>query len=179
MSEHPLVKFDPVNKMWIQHATAQQIREYYATQEQWKSYFKFSFVRNPFDRLVSSYISISKYHKFPLNKLGFRDFVFKEGKYKELLDPATSSESESRFHHLVPAVDYLFEKDKLLVDFVGKFENLAEDWKFVCKKLGAKLTLPHANKRDHWPYRTHYDEETRELVAKLYKKDLELFGYEF
>lgn len=78
---------------------------------------------------------------------------------------------------------YHFVTDKnmrLLVDFVGKLENTAEDLKQIYNNLGIDPSpeLPHKN-RTTQGYRRYYDEETRELIQKRYAKDFEIFGYAF
>ena len=68
----------------------------------------------------------------------------------------------------------------LIVDFVGYFERLEEDFKEVCRRIGIPAALPppkaHAPRKD---YRSFYTDETRDLVAEAYAQDIDLFGYTF
>ncbi len=164
---------------------------------QFKSYFKFSFVRNPWARLVSEYVYRNHAWKYP-----FKDYIF-----KHFPDPTWSDE----YCHVIPQYYFLYDdKGNRLVDFVGKFENLQKDFNEVCRLLDIPARhLSHSNpsksffklrsdagfcdrlKRlrgrlswsqkqntfDH--YSKYYDAETKEYVAELYKKDIEAFSYEF
>ena len=69
------------------------------------------------------------------------------------------------------------------VDFIGRFENLQEDWKIVCKNIGIDEKLPHTNKNNNRPYRlgyrSFYNDETKQIVAEKFKNDIAIFGYEF
>ncbi len=71
------------------------------------------------------------------------------------------------------------ESGNLLVDFVGKFENLDQDFQSICQKVGISASLPHINKSKRTNYQDYYDAETRDLTARLYAEDIERFGYTF
>ena len=72
------------------------------------------------------------------------------------------------------------EEGAVIVDFIGRFENLNEDTGTVFRNLGISgASLPHNNSSHHRDYRSYYTEETRDLVAERYARDIEFFGYEF
>jgi hypothetical protein len=91
----------------------------------------------------------------------------------------------NKYRQVRPQHEYIYENNKLLIDHVGRFENLANEWKFLCEKLKINDKLFHIRgytinehlKNKH--YRDYYDDETKAYVSETYKKDLELFGYEF
>ena len=75
--------------------------------------------------------------------------------------------------------------ENLIVDFVGKYENLQNDWQLVCDHLELcqnslkNLQLNHFNKSFHENYRKYYNENTIERVYNIYKQDIKLFNYKF
>ena len=72
------------------------------------------------------------------------------------------------------------EKGKVLTDFIGRFENLQEDFNTVCDKIEIpQHQLPHCNKTNHKHYTEYYDAELREIIANRFREDIEYFGYKF
>lgn len=126
----------------------------------YNKYFKFAFNRNPWDRVVS---------------------WFTYGDYRMNSDWLSRSNLE-KFPKFFWAnqSEWLFEGDSCLVDFLGRFENLQEDFDTICDKIVIpRQQLPHKNKTNHKHYTEYYNDETKQIVAEKYAKDIEYFGYEF
>ena len=138
--------------------------------------FKFAFVRNPWDLQVSSYHHIRR--ERPHLMAGIEDFP---GFIRWKLDP----ERPYQFHvdtSIQLQWDYLRDLNgDPLVDFVGRYENLEADFAEVCRRIGTPgLRLPHRRKAtDRADYRSYYDAETTEAVARYFQKDIEAGGYTF
>ena len=151
------------------------------------NYFKFSFVRNPWDMTVSMYQYLwhkktgwgpgwrNKHKHF--SKLTFEEWVkhpaFKFPTIKSANVNSHLSGENGTFSSWIAC-------DNSTVDFVGRFETLQQDFNTVCDKIGIpRQELPHINKTNHKHYTEYYDDETREIVAEKYARDIERFGYEF
>ena len=78
-------------------------------------------------------------------------------------------------------LDWLIDSnDRVQMDYICRFENLQEDFNKVCDDIGfPKTELPYYNKSNHLHYSTYYDEETKDIVARRFSKDIEYFGYQF
>lgn len=131
------------------------------------SYKKIAFVRNPWDRLVSTFAY--KVHgtddKDRNRNDSFEKFIHREFKRKD---------RQQAFY-------LLNRHGKLACDFIGRFESLSEDYNEMQVLLNIPLsTLPqlNASKRQN-TYRDYYTPQTKELVAKYYQDDIKLFGYDF
>ena len=79
----------------------------------------------------------------------------------------------------MPVANYLLDGDTLLVDFIGKFEHINEDWNFICKRLGLSFVLPHKKKTKREDYRSYYTAETRKIIELEYAADFAMFDYSF
>jgi len=137
--------------------------------ELFNSYFKFAFVRNPWERLVSEY-------EFILNRP-------EHGRHKRV---SGLKDFDEFIHMQIPRPDaYQLNtlsdrKGHLLMDFVGQLENLDRDWRTVCKKIGiAHKELPRKNVTERKPYQSYYDTQSIQLVAKHWAREIKLFGYEY
>ena len=137
-----------------------------------EDYFKFAIVRNPFDWVVSWYF----YRKSVSNNNNTKDISFKEW----LVDKNSSAYNIEGIGLTLSQYDIISCNKNIKIDFVGRYENFQEDFNTICDKIGIpKLQLPHKNKSKHKHYTEYYDDETHEIVAEKYAKDIEYFGYEF
>lgn len=134
------------------------------------SCFVFTFIRNPYDRILSAHKYLTgKHGNSGDTKFGatlspdFKHFVKKQ--LKDNID----------WLHFKPIVCWLNDE----VDFIGRLENYVNDFNIVCTKTGITQQLPHKNKSKHKHYTTYYDDETRMIVAEKYADDIERFGYKF
>ena len=152
-------------------------------------YFKFTFVRNPWDRLVSCYANKitegqaeTRLKKRKYGDVTLRgDMTFKEFAEAVCRIPDEVSNVHWRSQHITVCDDGL-EKN-ILANFVGRFENLAEDFQFVAKEIGLDraelMHLAKAKPRKGYPYRDFYDERLARMVGERYREDADLFGYSF
>ena len=167
----------------VQHYTLDQlIRKKLIGMDIVGSYFKFVIVRNPFDRCVSEW----KYQTKMFKEKGWFGYKNKmlvlnsfEEYVKHLYFMYEKGVLNNRAHDRQQYLYVYDKKGKVVVDFVGKFENILQDWKIIKQKTGLEIDLPKTNSglREH--YRFYYNKKTRAMVEKIYKKDLQLFGYSF
>jgi hypothetical protein len=149
------------------HIGLQQLRPHLPP-EQFDTFFKFAFVRNPFDRFVS-------YCSFMTRFQG--EFLAKPQRVM-----AHFLQNPPRQHVLFwPQYSFIADaNDDLLTDYVGRVEEMQQSYDEIVQRIGipsAKLEKINTSKRDD--YRSYYTPPLVEGVAKLYARDLELFGYEF
>jgi Sulfotransferase family len=175
------VEIDDAHK----HFSACELRKIYG-EDVWRKAFKFSFVRNPWDRLVSWWANIDANRPAmaagrPLNK--FHYFVLERATtFEEFLENCDEEiiDSDGRKWIYRNQSDYLTDASgKMLVDFVGRFETLQQDYAFISKKIGSTAPLPHTNRSTHGPYTDYYTQAMAAEVARRYRADIERFGYVF
>lgn len=157
------------------------------SKREFNSYFKFAFVRNPWDRVFSAYASYKTYK-------GGGGVEDREWYRKNLSRVASFSEfvthhlrmSEIQKHvHFIPQYRFICRpgSDKPLIDYIGRYENIVKDFDEVVGRLlmEGKVNLKHLNRseRGNQSYRHAYTEKTKDIVASVYAKDIELFQYQF
>jgi len=144
-------------------------------------YFKFTFVRNPYDRLLSAFTFLKT------GGMDLDDRIFAEKEiqhfetFHDFVKTWVTEENVKRNLHFIPQVDWLRLNDtSVAVDFIGRYENLSQDFDRVCRhlKIPSHLSKANASKRAR-DYRQYYDEESMRIVRRVYCQDLGLFNYEF
>jgi hypothetical protein len=150
------------------HISAQQIRPVLGDAV-FEAYTKFAFVRNPFDRFVSYCAFMSRDKDFmETQPLAFMKWVVREQRPVEhmLYQPQ---------HQMVTDA-----QGRLELDIVGRNETMQASYDAICARLGIETAaLERVNASSHRPWQDYYDAELRDLVADLYRRDLELFDYAF
>jgi hypothetical protein len=133
------------------------------------SLFKFAFIRNPWDWQVSLYHYILQDQKHPQHALLKSLGSFSQYLRWRVTEPLETQKS------------YITDLDgRVLVNFVGRFERLTEDFQHVGQVLNLKhMHLPHINASVHRPYQSYYDGPTCRLVEEYFQEDIETFGYTF
>lgn len=171
LSENERTRFWLPGGKCLQHS---KIRRY-ARHFQLENFFKFAFVRNPWDRAISQI----NY----LRSIAGRSAI--PGKtFKEQLKVYCRATRNICGHDLSACqIDYLVDAlGQMRVDFVGRFETLATDFEKICGSIGISpaLSLPHVfNSQRSRHYSDFYDDEAMGWVASRFAKDIEYFGYPF
>jgi hypothetical protein len=154
------------------HITAEELRHLIG-KETWNSYFTFSFVRNPWDRYLSSYMKKRKEAPNKIRKLW--------PKSKLLLNIAMLYKIGFLKWKTKSQLDYLTDNEgNIIVDFIGKFENLHEDFSTVCSRIGVDASLgDNDDSTSHKHYRKYYYGITKKVIKKHVSKEVDLFDYTF
>lgn len=202
------ISLDINHKYYGAHMPMKEIRSH-VTAEEYDTYFKFAFVRNPWDRMASNYIygllgeatkgsynvaPLEPYNKwldailpdFPnyvkrLNSDSYLKYTPKTNQFFRKLTRPFRKPLDSGIGIHFGDNFALPQYDFVKgVDFIGKYESLQEGFAHVASVTKIPYErLKHLNKSFKPNYRSMYDEESRRIVEKHYAKDIKAFGYEF
>lgn len=163
------------------HSTASVLKSILA-KEVFNEYFKFAFVRNPWDWQVSLY----EYIKSNGNGYGHPQYnLLKDKTFSEYIEWRCQPPEDMRRAWPAETIfqyEFIFDKkDNRLVDYVGRYENLSHDLTTILKQcLGIPFdSLPQLNRSNRMPYFWYYTKETQDKIGKYFAKDCEMLGYTF
>jgi hypothetical protein len=165
-----------VKKDWNYHSSISLIENRLETLD---NYFIFSFVRNPWDRLFS-WFSMLKEVLYKEKNPNFKQWLLSDK--HEMSDVFFTKNKKLSFSaQRTPQIDYMLDSNGVnRVHFIGKFENIKNDFGIICSLLNIDdFELGYNRVSNHIPYRKAYDNEMKEFVAHYHKKDIEAFGYKF
>lgn len=138
--------------------------------------FKFCFVRNPYDRFISLFFYFKRVGYIHDN-LSLRSFAYilNDGAIEDigLYNVKGLSQCNGQTRWIKD------NNGNFFVDYVGKFENLHDDFEEVAKELNIHGQLDHKNETPHKHYREYYNDEIKKIVSKVYEEDLDTFGYTY
>lgn len=153
-----------------QHSTYNQILE--RSPKDVSDYFSFSFVRNPWSKMVSEFFWRKPWDK-EIQGFTFNQFVDRVCDF-DLNHPKMCP------HFIEQSKFILNKKDEKIIDFVGKAENFESDFNLICVKLNVKNNnLDKVNTTKHKDYLHYYDKQSINKIKEKYRRDIEYFSYEF
>ncbi len=185
------------------HITASRAKNIY--RKYWNDYFKFSFVRNPWDRIISlyhiAYYNGDKIKNPPINNFkktyaaGGFDFDSVEKKDNDIIVNTKNigiSKGKGLGYFLENYIPPPWEQNQKIdyceilddeIDFIGKFENIEEDFQIVANNIGLenkKISyIECLNKIDKKNYTNYYDKNSIDKVNKMYNCSIKRFGYKY
>ncbi len=166
---------DVIGKPFRKHLTAKEIIHVIG-QKKWDEAYKFAVVRNPWDKVVSQYkhnIRVNS-SNMAVTKISFKDWV-----------GCTFGEPKDEFYYarpqmFFPQVEWLSNfQNKIDMNRIIRFENLAEGVNEVFETLSINAKLPHLNRTHKSSYRDFYDEQSKHIITEWFRKDILEFSYTF
>jgi len=150
------------------------------TADEFRQAFKFAFVRNPFDRLVSAFFHLkrSAATNYPPDTEFFARYgdITKDG-FSAFVDWVSQKDACYRHAILIPQHEFICLGDRIMVDVLGRFETIAQDYSKIASRIGLNESLPRINETEHEHYSKYYDDRLADSVLRIYKRDFEIFGY--
>lgn len=144
------------------------------------SYFKFTFVRNPWDRLVSAYFFLQQGGLNDADKEWYESELSEYPTFEGFVKGWLSRENIQRGQHFRLQSSFVRTSvDSVKLDFVGFVENMENDFDYILKRLNVSSTLLHVNSGNRKGYEEYYNYELIQIVSEVYEEDIRMFGYSY
>jgi hypothetical protein len=145
-----------------------------------KRFFKFAFVRNPWDRVVSTYFFLKKGGVNEMDRRFAAENFAGYDNFASFVEGWLNERNIWSWIHFKPQHHFICDANlRVRMDFVGRTETIDADFLHICQRLGVPAELTWTNRGDHRPYSEYYTEDLRERVAAVYAEDIVTFGYQF
>lgn len=164
--------------------TAVDKYQYVFSKAEFYSYFRFTFVRNPWDRLFSAYNFLKNGGLNDVDKKWAEMNLSPYNNFQQFVKKGLRLKNITNYIHFIPQYKFLCLPDTSImpIDYLGFFENIEKDFVYVSQKVtGKEIKLPilNKNKKTNTFYKGEYDQEMVSIVEKIYCLDIERFGYSF
>lgn len=161
------------------HYTAIDYRVIYG-RKRFNRYFKFAFVRNPWDRLYSAYRYLKAGGWNEDDKIWAENNLQQYDSFEHFVKQWLTGDNIKKHRHFWPQAWFVCDNNnKILVDYLAYFETINDDYDLIRNKVGTGKDIAHHNANPGVNYKDVYDDESKDIVAKMYANDIALFGYNF
>ncbi len=146
-----------------------------------RTYFKFTFVRNPWDRLYSAFHYLRRGGMNRSDREWSASNLSRYRSFEEFVCDWVDSENVRSWWHFIPQWEFVVSSGgQCRLDFTGRYETLGSDFQTIAFRLGRKQELAHENRSGESNlYQSAYTHEMIDRVADVYARDISLFGYSF
>jgi chondroitin 4-sulfotransferase 11 len=169
-------------KQKVGHTRLQLFQQY--DPDKFHEYYKFAFVRNPWDRLVSAYFFLKAGGRNPVDAQFSKEFLSGLNSFEDFvlsLENKKNRKTALHWLHFRPQLDFIVDKKGVIsLDYIGRFEILEKDFDVLSKRIGIAASLSHENRSPRKKqYYEYYSKTMVEIVSEIYKKDIMTLSYSF
>jgi len=150
--------------------------------EEFNEFFKFTIVRNPWDRLLSAYRFLKQGGRNGFDKQWSEAHLAQYEDFRTFVMEGLDKSEILAWQHFRPQADFITDgSGRIPLDFIGRFESINEDFLTITSNLNKEVSLQVINKTrgEKIAYHKAYDKEMIEKVSLIYQKDIALLKYQF